>query len=77
MDSSGLHGTLQAGAPGNVTILRVLEGQSGEFQDYFGTKIKAERRIVPQMTIKDGTICYARDEFFIHPNAGENRGSKR
>ena len=77
MDSSGLHGTLQAGAPGNVTILCVLEGQSGEFQDYFGTKIKAERRIVPQMTIKDGTICYARDEFFIHPNAGENRGSKR
>jgi dihydroorotase len=50
-------GHLSIGAPADVAVLRVLEGDFG-FVDTFGARMKGSRKLVPELTIRDGLVVW-------------------
>jgi predicted amidohydrolase len=57
---SGLRGELgrlQVGAPADVAVLGLASGRFG-FVDSFGGRLRAERKLVCEMTLRDGKLVY-------------------
>ncbi len=50
-------GHLSVGAPADVTVLSVQSGKFG-FVDSFGGRLKAEKKLVCELTLRDGKILY-------------------
>jgi len=50
-------GNLSVGAPADIAILGIRKGDFGFF-DYIGYKVKGNRRLECEMTIRDGVIVY-------------------
>lgn len=50
-------GNLSVGAPADVAVLRVVNGDFG-FVDTFGAKMKGNRKFVCEMTVRDGLVVY-------------------
>ena len=50
-------GQLSVGAPADVTVLNVLPGRFG-FVDSFGGRLQGERKLVCELTLRDGRIVY-------------------
>ena len=55
----GVVGTLRPGANADVAILELRDGNF-EFRDTDGNTVTGKRRILAQLTLKDGRICYER-----------------
>jgi dihydroorotase len=50
-------GHLSEGAPADVTVLSLQTGSFG-FVDSFGGRLRAERKLVCEMTLRDGKVVY-------------------
>jgi dihydroorotase len=50
-------GHLSEGAPADVTVLSLRTGSFG-FVDSFGGRLRAERKLVCEMTLRDGRVVY-------------------
>jgi dihydroorotase len=50
-------GNLSVGSPADVAVLRLATGQFG-FVDAFGGRLDADRKLVCEMTLRDGKIIY-------------------
>ncbi len=50
-------GHLSPGAVADVTVLRVLSGEFG-FVDVFGARMKGNRKLVAELTVKDGLVVW-------------------
>jgi dihydroorotase len=50
-------GHLSAGAPADVTVLRVAEGQFG-FVDVYGARMRGSKLLVGESTIRDGRVVW-------------------
>ena len=55
----GTVGTLQVGANADVAIIE-LRDEPVELRDSDGNTVTAKRRLVPQVTVKDGRVWYER-----------------
>jgi dihydroorotase len=55
----GVVGTLQPGANADVAILELRDGNF-EFRDTDGNTVNGNRRLVTQLTLKDGRVFYER-----------------
>jgi dihydroorotase len=55
----GTVGTLRPGANADVTIIE-LRDEAVELRDSDGNTVTAKRRLVPQVTVKDGRVWYER-----------------
>ncbi|HEX3536030.1 MAG TPA: amidohydrolase/deacetylase family metallohydrolase [Stellaceae bacterium] len=55
----GTVGTLKPGANADVTIIE-LRDEAVELRDSDGNTVTAKRRLVPQVTVKDGRVWYER-----------------
>jgi len=53
-------GNLSVGAPADVTVLSVASGRFG-FIDSFGGRLKADKKLVCSMTLRDGKVVYDLD----------------
>jgi dihydroorotase len=53
-------GQLTVGAPADVTVLSLQAGEFG-FVDSFGGRLKADRKLVGELTLRDGKILYDRN----------------
>jgi dihydroorotase len=53
-------GQLSVGAPADVTVLRLQAGRFG-FVDSFGGRLKGDRKLVCELTLRDGKILYDLD----------------
>jgi dihydroorotase len=53
-------GNLSVGAPADVTVLSVATGRFG-FIDSFGGRLKADKKLVCSMTLRDGKVVYDLD----------------
>jgi len=53
-------GNLSAGAPADVAVLRLAEGECG-FVDTFGARMKGTRRLVCELTVRDGRVVWDRN----------------
>jgi dihydroorotase len=53
-------GQLSVGAPADVTVLRLQTGRFG-FVDSFGGRLKGDRKLVCELTLRDGKILYDLD----------------
>ena len=45
------------GAPADVAVLRLEDGQFG-FVDTFGGRLRADKKLVCELTVRDGRILY-------------------
>jgi len=61
MGYQGTVGTLKPGANADVTIIE-LRDEPVELRDSDGNTVTAKRRLVPQVTVKDGRVWYERAE---------------
>jgi dihydroorotase len=52
-------GTLRPGANADVAILELRDG-SFEFRDTDGNTVNGKRRLITQLTLKDGRVIYER-----------------
>jgi dihydroorotase len=59
MGYEGTVGTLKPGANADVSVFELREGNF-ELRDTDGNTIMAKRRLVAQVTVKDGRIWYER-----------------
>ena len=50
-------GHLSVGAPADITVLSLQAGRFG-FVDSFGGRMKGDRKLVCEMTLRDGRILY-------------------
>ncbi len=50
-------GHLSPGAVADVTVLRMLSGEFG-FVDVFGARMKGNRKLVAELTVKDGLVVW-------------------
>jgi dihydroorotase len=50
-------GNLSVGAPADVTVLRVENGQYG-FTDMYGARLKGTQRLMCELTLRDGRVVY-------------------
>ncbi len=50
-------GNLSAGSPADVSVLRLAEGDFG-FQDMYGARLKGKRKLIGEMTIRDGKVVF-------------------
>jgi dihydroorotase len=50
-------GNLGVGAPADVAVLRLAQGDFG-FGDHFGASLKATEELVCEMTVRDGKVVY-------------------
>ena len=55
----GTVGTLKPGANADIAVLELRDGNF-ELTDSEGSTITAKRRLIAQMTLRDGRICYER-----------------
>lgn len=55
----GVVGTLRPGASADVAILELRDGNF-EFRDTDGNTVNGKRRLITQLTLKDGRVCYER-----------------
>jgi dihydroorotase len=74
-------GHLTVGAIADVTVLRVDKGSFG-FIDSFGGRMKADRRLVCEMTLRDGRVLYdlnglARPDWTTLPRGYKTTGDAR
>jgi dihydroorotase len=53
-------GQLSVGAPADVTVLGVETGRFG-FVDSFGGRLRADKKLVCRMTLRDGKVLYDQD----------------
>jgi dihydroorotase len=53
-------GNLSAGAPADAAVLRLAEGECG-FVDTFGARMKGTRRLVCELTVRDGRVVWDRN----------------
>lgn len=61
MGYDGTVGTLKPGANADVTVLE-LRDEPVELRDSDGNTVTAKRRLVPQVTVKDGRVWYERTD---------------
>ncbi|HEX9187801.1 MAG TPA: amidohydrolase/deacetylase family metallohydrolase [Vicinamibacteria bacterium] len=74
-------GHLAAGAPADVTVLSLQSGAFG-FVDSFGGRLKADRKLVCEMTLRDGRVLYdlnglARPDWDTQPRGYRTTGDAR
>jgi dihydroorotase len=74
-------GQLSVGAPADVTVLSVQSGRFG-FVDSFGGRRKADRRLMCEMTLRDGKVAYdlnglARPDWDTLPKGYRSAGDAR
>ncbi len=74
-------GHLSVGAPADVTVLSLQSGKFG-FVDSFGGRLKAEKKLVCEMTLRDGKIVYdlnglARPDWQTLPRGYRTTGDAR
>jgi dihydroorotase len=50
-------GNLSVGSPADVAVLRLEKGAFG-FVDVYGARLRGERRLACEMTLRDGKIVY-------------------
>jgi len=50
-------GNLSVGAPADVAVLRVEQGDFG-FSDHFGARLKAKQKLVCELTVREGKVVY-------------------
>jgi dihydroorotase len=55
----GTVGTLKPGANADIAVLELRDGNF-ELKDSEGSTITAKRRLIAQMTLRDGRVCYER-----------------
>jgi len=55
----GTVGTLKPGANADIAVLELRDGNF-ELKDSEGSTITARRRLIAQMTLRDGRVCYER-----------------
>ena len=55
----GVVGTLRPGANADVAILELRDGNF-EFRDTDGNTVTGKSRLIAQLTLKDGRVCYER-----------------
>jgi len=56
---AGTVGTLKPGANADIAVLELRDGNF-ELKDSEGSTITAKRRMIAQMTLRDGRVCYER-----------------
>ncbi|CAN5573095.1 amidohydrolase/deacetylase family metallohydrolase [soil metagenome] len=59
LDSLGV-GTLRPGAPGDIAVFRIDEGEV-EFGDGFGARFTGTQTLTPVLTLRDGVVVYRED----------------
>jgi dihydroorotase len=74
-------GNLSVGAPADVAVLRLEKGSYG-FVDSFGGRMKSDRRLVCEMTLRDGRVLYdqnglARPDWDTLPRGYRTTGDAR
>jgi dihydroorotase len=74
-------GHLSVGAPADVTVLSLQSGRFG-FVDSFGGRLRADKKLVCEMTLRDGRIAYdlnglARPEWETLPKGYRSTGDAR
>jgi dihydroorotase len=74
-------GHLSEGAPADVTVLSLQTGRFG-FVDSFGGRLRAERKLVCEMTLRDGKVVYdlnglARPDWETLPKGYRSTGDAR
>jgi dihydroorotase len=74
-------GHLSVGAPADVTVLSLQAGKFG-FVDSFGGRLKADKKLVCEMTLRDGRILYdlnglARPDWQTLPKGYRTTGDAR
>lgn len=74
-------GHLSVGAPADVTVLRLQAGRFG-LVDSFGGKLEAERKLICEMTLRDGRVVYdlnglARPDWKTLPKGYRTTGDPR
>ena len=74
-------GNLSVGAPADVTVLSLQTGRFG-FVDSFGGRLKADKKLVCQMTLRDGKVVYdlnglARPDWETLPKGYRSTGDPR
>src|ERR1700676_3866757 len=55
----GTVGTLKPGANADIAVLELRDGNF-ELKDSEGTTVTAKRRLIAQLTLRDGRVCYER-----------------
>jgi dihydroorotase len=74
-------GHLAVGAPADVTVLSLQSGAFG-FVDSFGGRLKADKKLVCEMTLRDGRVLYdlnglARPDWDTLPRGYRTTGDAR
>jgi len=74
-------GTLKVGSPADVAVLGLEAGRFG-FVDSFGGRLRAERKLVCEMTLRDGKVVYdlnglARPDWRTAPERYRTTGDPR
>jgi dihydroorotase len=74
-------GHLSVGAPADVTVLRLEQGAFG-FVDSFGGRLRSDRKLVCEMTLRDGRVLYdlnglARPDWDTLPRGYRTTGDPR
>ena len=50
-------GNLSVGAPADVSVLRLERGEFG-FADIYGARLRGDRRLTCELTLRDGKVVY-------------------
>jgi dihydroorotase len=74
-------GNLSVGAPADVTVLRLEQGQFG-FTDMYGARLRGDRRLACELTLRDGRVVYdlngiTRPDWQALPRDYRQTGDKR
>ncbi len=74
-------GNLSPGSPADVAVLRVEKGDFG-YADMYGARLKGDRRLVCELTIRDGRVVYdlnaiTRPDWTTLPKGYRNTGGTR
>jgi dihydroorotase len=74
-------GNLSVGAPADVAVLRLENGQFG-FTDMYGAKLTGTRKLICELTVRNGKVVYdlngiARPDWTTLPKGYTNTGDPR
>jgi dihydroorotase len=74
-------GNLSVGSPADVTVLRLERGEFG-YTDMYGARLKGDRRLVCEVTLRDGKVVYdlnatTRPEWHTLPKNYKETGDAR
>jgi dihydroorotase len=50
-------GNLSVGSPADVTVLRLEQGSFG-YTDMYGARLKGDKKLVAELTLRDGKVVY-------------------